>query len=107
VPYAIIRTGGKQYRVAQGDRLRIEKIPAQVGDQVRLGEVLAWGEGAGLVVGEGPIADAAVTARVVRHGRGRKIRIWKFKRRLGYEKRIGHRQDYTEIQVLSIGGAEG
>lgn len=98
--YAIIRTGGKQYRVKQGDRLRVEKLVAEVGQEVELGDVLARGEGSELKFG----ADAAgpVKIKVVGHGRGPKIRIWKSKKRKGYEKRQGHRQDFTEILVVSI-----
>lgn len=100
--YAIIRTGGKQYRVSEGERLRVEKLVAEPGQEVELGEVLGFGEGAGLTVGQGAIAGQVVRAKVLRHGRGTKIRIWKFKRRKGYEKRQGHRQDFTEVQVISI-----
>jgi large subunit ribosomal protein L21 len=98
--YAIIRTGGKQYRVKQGDRLRVEKLVAEVGQEVELGDVLARGEGSELKFGN----DAAgpVKVKVVRHGRGPKIQIWKSKRRKGYQKRQGHRQDFTEILVVSI-----
>ncbi|MEN6627624.1 MAG: 50S ribosomal protein L21 [Candidatus Sumerlaeia bacterium] len=96
--YAIIRTGGKQYRVKQGDRLRVEKLVAEVGQEVELGDVLARGEGSDLSFDAG----APVKVKVVRHGRGPKIKIWKSKRRKGYEKRQGHRQDFTEILVLAI-----
>lgn len=101
MPYAIIRTGGKQYRVSAGDRLRVEKINAEVGQEVALGDVLALGEGADLATGQ-TLAGKAVQAKVVRHGRGRKIHILKFKRRNGEQKRQGHRQDFTEIEVLSL-----
>jgi large subunit ribosomal protein L21 len=99
MPYAIIRTGGKQYRVSQGDRLRVEKLLAEVGQEVQLPEVLAAGEGAALVAKAGL---GAVTAKVVRHGRGTKIDIWTYKRRSGQSHRQGHRQDFTEIEITAI-----
>lgn len=106
MPYAIIRTGGKQYRVSAGDRLKVEKINAEVGQEVSLGEVLALGEGADLALGlGGALSGQIVQAKVLRHGRGKKILIWKFKRRKGYDRRQGHRQDFTEIQILSIPAA--
>ena len=98
--YAIIRTGGKQYRVKQGDRLRVEKLVAEVGQEVELGDVLARGEGSDLKFGSD--AAGAVKVKVMRHGRGPKVQIWKSKKRKGYQKRQGHRQDFTEILVLSI-----
>lgn len=99
MPYAIIRTGGKQYRVSAGDRLRVEKIEAEVGQELALADVLAVGEGADLKVGA---QTGAVQAKVMSHGRGRKIHIWKYKKRKGFDRRQGHRQDYTEIQIVSI-----
>jgi large subunit ribosomal protein L21 len=100
--YAIIQTGGKQYRVSQGDRLRVEVLDAEPGSEVELGPVKAVGEGAELTVGTPDIEGKSVKARVVRHGRGTKIHIWKFKRRKGYSKRQGHRQNFTEVEILSI-----
>jgi large subunit ribosomal protein L21 len=100
--YAIIRTGGKQYRVSAGDRVKIEKLTAEVGQEVALSDVLAVGEGASLKVGSPALDGLAVQAKVLAHGRGKKIKIWKSKRRKGYEKRQGHRQDYTEVQIVSI-----
>lgn len=100
--YAIIRTGGKQYRVSQGDRLRVEKLAAEPGAEVSLEEVLALGEGSNLQCGTPTLDGKMVQARILRHGRGRKIKIWKFKRRKGYEKRQGHRQDFTELEITSV-----
>ncbi len=97
--YAIIKTGGKQYRVRQGDRLRVEKLAGDVGAEISLDSVLALGGGADLKLGDGL---GPVTAKILAHGRGRKIRIWKSKRRKGYEKRQGHRQSYTEIQITAL-----
>lgn len=103
MPYAIIRTGGKQYRVRVGDRLRIEKLNAEVGQEVALNQVLAvGGEGAELQLDAAALAGQAVSAKVVRHGRGTKIHIWKFKRRKGEDKRQGHRQDFTEVQITAL-----
>jgi large subunit ribosomal protein L21 len=102
MPYAIIRTGGKQYRVTVGDRLKIEKLEAEVGQEVALGNVLAVGEGASLNLDAATLAGQAVQAKVVRHGRGRKIRVQRYKRRKGEEKRQGHRQDFTEVLITAL-----
>jgi large subunit ribosomal protein L21 len=100
--YAVIRTGGKQYRVAQGDRLRVERLPGDPGQEVEFAEVLMiQGEG-GPVLDAKHLEDKKVKARIVRHGRGRKILVFKFRRRKGFEKRRGHRQDFTEIEIGSI-----
>lgn len=103
--YAVIRTGGKQYRVSQGDRLRVEKIEAEVGSQLELGDVLAFGAGGDIKLEAGELAGQAVKATVVRHGRGRKIRLWKFKRRKAYNCRQGHRQGFTELLITAVPGA--
>ena len=100
--YAIIRTGGKQYRVSAGDRLRIEKLEAEPGQEIQFDDVLAFGEGAELAVGAGRMEGCAVQAKVLRHGRGPKIRIWNFKRRKAYNRRMGHRQDFTEVMITTI-----
>jgi large subunit ribosomal protein L21 len=100
--YAIIRTGGKQYRVSAGDLVKVEKLEAEVGQEVALGDVLGVGEGAELNLDGAALGGQSVQAKVVRHGRGRKIMIWKFKRRKGFNKKQGHRQDYTEVRILTI-----
>jgi large subunit ribosomal protein L21 len=105
MPYAIIQTGGKQYRVSQGDRLRVEILPGDVGAQIELTDIRALGEGAGIEVSPASLQGKAVKATVLRHGRGRKIRIWKFKRRKGFSKKQGHRQDFTEIEITEIPAA--
>jgi large subunit ribosomal protein L21 len=102
MPYAIIQSGGKQYRVSAGDRLKLEGLKADVGQEVQLGDLRALGEGADVTVGASALSGKAVTAKVLRHGRGKKIRIWKFKRRKGYSKKQGHRQDFTEVEILSL-----
>jgi large subunit ribosomal protein L21 len=102
--YAVIKTGGKQYRVAAGDKLRVEKLPAEVGAEVTLEQVLALGEGESLKIGAPLVAGAAVKATVVSHGLGEKVRIFKLRRRKHYTKSQGHRQAYTEIEITGISG---
>ncbi len=103
--YAVVVTGGRQYRVAQGETLRVEKLAAEVGDEIKLDQVLLVGSGEGVTVGTPHVAGAAVTAKVVAHGRGEKIRIVKFRRRKHHRKEMGHRQHYTEIEITGIAGA--
>jgi large subunit ribosomal protein L21 len=105
IMYAVIVTGGRQYRVAQGEVLRVEKIAADVGAEVKLDQVLLVGEGDGVTVGAPLVSGALVTAKVVSHGRGEKIRIVKFRRRKHFRKETGHRQHYTEIEIVGITGA--
>ena len=100
--YAIIRAGGSQYRVEKGERLRIAKIAAVVGESVPFDEVLALHDGENLEVGAPLLASAKVTGRVVSHGRGRKIIVYRFKRRKGYHRKKGHRQDYNEVEIEII-----
>jgi large subunit ribosomal protein L21 len=100
--YAVIKTGGKQYRVAPGEKLKIEQIPADVGSQITLDQVLMVGEGESVKVGNPLVAGATVTATVVSHGRGEKVRIFKLRRRKHYQRTQGHRQNYTEIRVDAI-----
>ena len=97
--YAVIKTGGKQYRVAAGEKLKIEQIPADVGAQITLDQVLMVGEGESVKVGNPLVAGATVTATVVSHGRGVKVKIFKLRRRKHYQRTQGHRQNYTEIRV--------
>ena len=100
--FAVIKTGGKQYRVAAGDKLRVEKLPADVGSEVVLDQVLLVGEGAAVKVGAPLVVGAAVKATVVGHGKGDKVTIFKLRRRKHYKKSQGHRQQYTEIQITGI-----
>ncbi|MEJ7136955.1 50S ribosomal protein L21 [Amphibiibacter pelophylacis] len=102
--YAVIKTGGKQYKVAAGDKIKIEQIAADVGQEVVFDQVLAVGSGADLRVGAPLLAGATVTAKVVEHGRHDKVRIFKMRRRKHYQKRGGHRQHYTEIEIGAIAG---
>ena len=100
--YAVIKTGGKQYQVAVGDKLKIEQIPADTGGEIKITEVLMIADGEKIVVGTPLISGASVTASVVSTGRHPKIRIFKMRRRKHYQKHQGHRQNYTEIQIASI-----
>ena len=100
--YAVIKTGGKQYRVAPGEKIKIEQIPADVGSQITLDQVLMVAEGESVKVGNPLLAGAKVMATVLSHGRGEKVRIFKLRRRKHYQKTQGHRQNYTEIRVDAI-----
>ena len=100
--YAVFATGGKQYRAVTGDILKIEKLNAEKGATVELDQVLMVGEGEDVKVGSPYLKGGKVTATVVEHGRGEKIRILKFKRRKHHMKRMGHRQDYTRIEITGI-----
>ena len=103
--YAVIKTGGKQYKVAAGETLRVERLTADVGADVTIGEVLAVGSGADLVTGAPFVSGASVVASVVSHGRHDKVRIFKMRRRKHYQKRQGHRQSYTEIRISAVNAA--
>ena len=100
--YAVIRTGGKQYRVSEGDRLKVESLAAEPGSDVTLGDVLMVGSGESVTLGAPLVANASVSARVVQHGRGKKLRIVKFKRRKHYRRQMGHRQNFTELEITGI-----
>lgn len=99
--FAVIQTGGKQYRVSAGDKLKVESLPANVGEQISLGSVLATTDGAHVRLGA-EAASATVKATVLAHGRHDKVRIFKMRRRKHSMKRTGHRQNYTEVQIDSI-----
>ena len=103
--YAVIQTGGKQYRVKSGEQLRVESLEAQIGAAVSFERVLMLGEGEGVRVGAPFLAGAAVKATVLSHGRGEKLRIFKLRRRKHYQKSQGHRQSYTEVRIDEIVGA--
>jgi large subunit ribosomal protein L21 len=100
--YAVIKTGGKQYRVSAGEKLRVESLPAEVGSEITLDQVLMVGEGESVKVGTPILAGASVKATVLSHGRGEKVHIFKMRRRKHYRKSQGHRQNYTEIQISGI-----
>ena len=100
--YAVIANGGKQYRVAEGQVIKLEKIAMEVGQVVDFDEVLMLSSESGVDVGAPFIAGAKVKAEIVEHGRGDKIEILKFKRRKHHMKRMGHRQHYTAVKIQSI-----
>jgi large subunit ribosomal protein L21 len=100
--YAVIKTGGKQYRVSPGDKLKVETLAAEVGEQVTLSDILAINDGASVRVGAPLIDGAAVTATVLAHGRHPKITIFKMQRRKHYAKNGGHRQNFTELRIDAI-----
>ncbi len=104
--YAVIKTGGKQYKVVAGEKLKIEQIPADVGQEITLDQVLALGAGDSIQFGQPLIAGATITATVLSQGRHDKVKIFKMRRRKHYQKRQGHRQNYTEILIGAIGGAD-
>jgi large subunit ribosomal protein L21 len=103
--YAVIVTGGKQYRVRKGDTLRVERLAADEGAKVEFDKVLMVGEGEGVSVGTPYVKGGKVSAKVKAHGRQRKIKVVKFKRRKNYLRQKGHRQDYTEVEITAIAGA--
>ncbi len=100
--HAIIETGGKQYRVTEGDTIFIEKLPVEAGDAVTFDKVLAVIDGDDLTVGTPTVAGAKVEASVVKNGKGKKIMIFKYNPKKGYRKRQGHRQPYTKVTIGKI-----
>jgi len=107
--YAVIRTGGKQYRVVPGARLRVEKLDAEEGAKIEFDQVLLVGEGTDVTVGKPLVEGGLVTARVLSQGKGKKVTIIKFHRRKNYLRTKGHRQFYTEVEITDVstkGGAK-
>ena len=102
--YAVIKTGGKQYRVSEGDTLRVEKLDGGAGETIEVDQVLAVGEGADLKIGTPFVKGGKVTATVKEQGRAKKVEIIKFRRRKHHMKRMGHRQSYTELEITGISG---
>lgn len=102
--YAVIKTGGKQYIVREGDVLRVEKLDVQEGADIAFDEVLAIGNDDGLKVGTPVVEGAKVEAKVLKHGKGKKIIVFKYKPKKNYRKKQGHRQPYTEVQISKIIG---
>ena len=100
--YAVIKTGGKQYRVAAGEKIKVEQIAADVGQEITFDQVLAVGNGGDLQIGAPLVSGASVVAKVVAHGKHDKVRIFKMRRRKHYQKRQGHRQQFTELQIGAI-----
>lgn len=102
--YAVFRTGGKQYRATEGDRLRVERLDAEDGATVEFDQVLLVGDGAHVELGSPLVSGSAVKATVKSQGRGPKVKVLKFKRRKNYLRIKGHRQDFTEVEITSITG---
>ncbi len=100
--YAVIKTGGKQYRVINGETLKVEIIPGDVGSAIVLDKVLMVSDGEKLSVGRPMLLGATVNATIISHGRGKKVTIFKMRRRKHYQKNMGHRQNYTEIRIDGI-----
>jgi large subunit ribosomal protein L21 len=100
--YAVVKTGGKQYKVAIGQKLKVEQITADVDSQIVLEEVLMVADGEAVKIGAPVVAGASIKATVVSHGRGDKVTIFKMRRRKHYMRRAGHRQNYTEIRIDAI-----
>ncbi len=100
--YAVIKTGGKQYRVVPGERLKVEKLETEVGGSVTLNQVLMVSDGDKTTIGSPIVKGASVKATVVSHGRGDKVMIFKMRRRKHYRKTQGHRQSFTEIKIEAI-----
>ena len=100
--YAVIRTGGKQYRVSPGDSVEVEKLPHEVGDQIELEEVLLVANGSGVQVGQPLVAGAKVKATVTRQVKGRKVIIFKYRPSKRYRRKKGHRQNYTRLRIDEI-----
>lgn len=100
--YAVIATGGKQYRVTEGETLKVEKLAGEEGSEIKLDQVLMVADGDNIQVGTPLLEKGSVTAKIKSHGRGKKVEIIKFRRRKHHRKQMGHRQDYTEIEVTKI-----
>lgn len=100
--YAVIQTGGKQYRVASGNKLKIEQVDAEVGSEIVIDKVLMVADADKVSLGAPLLSGASVRAKVIGHGRADKVRIFKMRRRKHYRKSQGHRQNYTEIEVIGI-----
>jgi large subunit ribosomal protein L21 len=102
--YAVIKTGGKQYRVAAGEKLKIDQLPAEVGAEIVIDQVLLVADGDNLRMGRPLVSGASVQAKVLTQGRHDKVRIFKLRRRKHYQKHQGHRQNFTEIEITGITG---
>ncbi len=105
--YAVIKTGGKQYKVAAGDKIKVEQMPADIGAEITIDQVLAVGAGDQIKVGAPLVSGATVSATILSHGRHDKVRIFKLRRRKHYKKSQGHRQNYTELFIGGIASELG
>jgi len=102
--YAVIRTGGKQYRVSQGEEVKVERLNGEVGDTVTFEEVLVTSDGENTQIGQPVVENAKVVGRIVRQGKERKVLVIKYKRRKGYRRKKGHRQMFTQVKIEAING---
>jgi large subunit ribosomal protein L21 len=100
--YAVIATGGKQYKISTGDRFKVEKLNGEVGKSIELDDVLLIADGDNVQVGRPMVKEAKVVAEILKHGRGEKVIAFKRKRREHYHRKVGHRQEYTELEVKEI-----
>ncbi|MDI6746627.1 MAG: 50S ribosomal protein L21 [Rhodocyclaceae bacterium] len=100
--YAVIKTGGKQYRVTAGEKIKVEQIPADVGTEISLDQVLMVGAGDTVKIGTPMLSGVSITAKVISQGRHPKINIFKMRRRKHFQKHQGHRQNYTELEIGAI-----
>ncbi|MGL4666966.1 MAG: 50S ribosomal protein L21 [Saezia sp.] len=100
--YAVIKTGGKQYKVAVGEKIKLEQIAAEEGQEIVFDQVLAIGSGSDIKVGTPLVSGATVIAKVLAHGRNKKVRIFKMRRRKHYQKHQGHRQNFTQVQIEAL-----
>jgi large subunit ribosomal protein L21 len=100
--YAVIKTGGKQYKVSEGDVLRVEKLPENIDEEVKIADVLFVGDQNNFQLGDPTVKNATVTARILDHGLGKKVTVMKKKRRKGYKVKRGHRQPYTSLEIKEI-----
>ncbi len=100
--YAVVKTGGKQYRVEEGDILRIEKVPGEVGNAISFDSVLMYSDGDNTVIGTPVVENAVVKGHIVGQDKSRKIIVFKYKRRKRYRRKLGHRQPYTAVQIDQI-----
>ena len=106
--YAVVKTGGKQYKISIGDRIKVEKLSGQAGESIELGEVLLFADDGKVTIGRPGVKDAKVAAQIMGHGRGMKTVAFKKKRRKSYRRKVGHRQEYTELEIkeIRVGGEQ-
>jgi large subunit ribosomal protein L21 len=102
--YAIVKTGGKQYKVREGDILQVEKLPGEVGNEISFDDVLMYSNGETVTVGQPKVDNVIVTGHIVEQGKNKKIIVFKYKRRKRYRRKQGHRQQYTAVRIDSIKG---
>ena len=100
--YAVLKTGGKQYKVTAGEKLKIEQLPGEVGSEIVLDQILMVSDGDDTSIGTPLVDGASVSAKIISHGRGKKVKIFKLRRRKHFKKQQGHRQNYTEVEIEQI-----